>query len=180
GINLDRGAAPAPDALILVTPVGDDATTAAVEQGLDATRTVAVDTVIGFDLHRTIMTTPITQPDYRKAAHAVMSADGVAATVISDGPGFVGQRLIAMICNIGCSVAQMGVASPEDIDKAVTLGLNYPYGPLAFGDHIGPARILAILDGIYRLYRDPRYRPSPWLTRRARLGVSLLTPDARM
>ena len=37
---------------------------------------------------------------------------------------------------------------------------------------------LAILDGLHALYRDPRYRPSPWLVRRARLGVSLLTPEA--
>jgi 3-hydroxybutyryl-CoA dehydrogenase len=163
----------------MVTPIGDDATTSAVDQGLDASRTVAVDTVMGFATRRTVMTTPITQPAYRDCAHGVMCADGVPVTVISDGPGFVAQRIVAMICNVGCSVAQYGVASPEDIDKAVTLGLNYPYGPLAFGDRIGPARILRILEGIYGLYRDPRYRPSPWLTRRAKLGISLLTADAR-
>ncbi|MFT5172162.1 MAG: 3-hydroxybutyryl-CoA dehydrogenase [Gammaproteobacteria bacterium] len=179
GAKIDQGDAPAANSLIVVTPIGDDATTSAVDQGLDASRTVAVDTVMGFSTRRTVMTTPITQSDYRDCAHAVMCADGVPATVISDGPGFVAQRIVAMICNVGCSVAQMGVASPQDIDKAVTLGLNYPYGPLAFGDRIGAARILRILDGIYGLYRDPRYRPSPWLTRRAKLGISLLTPDAR-
>ncbi len=179
GAAIDDGETPGADSLILVTPIGDDATTSAVDQGLDAERTVAVDTVMGFGMRRTLMTTPITDPAYRDAAHGVMSADGVPATVVRDGPGFVAQRIVAMICNVGCSVAQMGVASPEDIDKAVTLGLNYPYGPLAFGDRIGPARILRILNGIYGLYRDPRYRPSPWLTRRAKLGVSLLTPDAR-
>jgi 3-hydroxybutyryl-CoA dehydrogenase len=179
GAKIDEGDTPAADSLILVTPIGDDATTAAVDQGLDAKRTVAIDTVMGFGMRRTLMTTPITDPAYADAAHGVMSSDGVPATVVSDGPGFVAQRIVAMICNVGCSVAQYGVASPEDIDKAVTLGLNYPYGPLAFGDRIGPARILRILNGIYGLYRDPRYRPSPWLTRRAKLGVSLLTPDAR-
>ena len=179
GAKIDDGATPGTDSLILVTPVGDDATTAAVDQGLDPERTVAVDTVVGFGRRRTLMTTPVTDPAFRDAAHGVMSADGVPATVVNDGPGFVAQRIIAMICNVGCSVAQYGVASPEDIDKAVTLGLNYPYGPLEFGDRIGPARILRILDGIYGLTRDPRYRPSPWLTRRAKLGVSLLTPNAR-
>ena len=177
--DLDEGDAPGGDSLILVTPVGDDATTAAVDQGLDAERTVAVDTVMGFGMRRTLMTTPVTAPAFRDAAHGVMSSDGVPATVVNDGPGFVAQRIVAMICNVGCSVAQHGVAAPEDIDKAVTLGLNYPYGPLTFGDRIGPARILRILDGIYGLTRDPRYRPSPWLTRRAKLGVSLLTPNAR-
>ena len=171
GAAIEDGETPGSDSLILVTPVGDDATTTAVDQGLDAERTVAVDTVMGFGMRRTLMTTPI--------AHGVLSSDGVPATVVNDGPGFVAQRIVAMICNVGCSVAQMGIASPEDIDKAVTLGLNYPYGPLTFGDRIGPARILRILDGIYGLTRDPRYRPSPWLTRRAKLGVSLLTPNAR-
>ncbi len=179
GAAIEDGETPGSDSLILVTPVGDDATTTAVDQGLDAERTVAVDTVMGFGMRRTLMTTPITDPAYRDAAHGVLSSDGVPATVVNDGPGFVAQRIVAMICNVGCSVAQMGIASPEDIDKAVTLGLNYPYGPLTFGDRIGPARILRILDGIYGLTRDPRYRPSPWLTRRAKLGVSLLTPNAR-
>ena len=167
GAAIEDGETPGSDSLILVTPVGDDATTTAVDQGLDAERTVAVDTVMGFGMRRTLMTTPITDPAYRDAAHGVLSSDGVPATVVNDGPGFVAQRIVAMICNVGCSVAQMGIASPEDIDKAVTLGLNYPYGPLTFGDRIGPARILRILDGIYGLTRDPRYRPSPWLTRRA-------------
>jgi 3-hydroxybutyryl-CoA dehydrogenase len=42
---------------------------------------------------------------------------------------------------------------------------------------VGPAKILAILDAMHDCTREPRYRPSPWLTRRARLGVSLLTPE---
>jgi 3-hydroxybutyryl-CoA dehydrogenase len=176
--TIDTGAQPGVESLILVTPVGDDATTTALDQGLDPTRTVAVDTVVGFDMRRTLMTTPVTDPTYRMAAHAVMAMDDVPATVVRDGPGFVAQRIIAMICNVGCSVAQFGIASPEDIDKAVTLGLNYPYGPLGFGDKIGPDKILQILEGVYGLTRDPRYRPNPWLTRRAKLGVSLLTSDA--
>ena len=179
GAKIDSGDAPSAESLIIVTPIGDDATTASVDQGLDPERTVAVDTVVGFGRRRTLMTTPVTDPLFRDVAQGVMSLDGVPTTVVNDGPGFVAQRIVAMICNVGCSVAQYGIASPEDIDKAVTLGLNYPYGPLEFGDRIGPARILRILDGIYGLTRDPRYRPSPWLTRRAKLGVSLLTPNAR-
>ena len=57
------------------------------------------------------------------------------------------------------------------------LGLGYPRGPLAMGDAIGAAKILTILEAMHSLYQEPRYRPSPWLRRRARLGVSLLTPD---
>ena len=177
GAKLDVGETPGSNSVILVTPIGDDATTCAVAQGLDAKRTVAVDTLIGFERRRTLMTTPITDPAFRDAAHGALSGDGVPVTVVRDGPGFVAQRIVAMICNVGCSVAQLGVAAPDDIDKAVTLGLNYPYGPLTFGDRIGPDRILRILEAIHGLYRDPRYRPNPWLIRRAKLGVSLLTPN---
>jgi 3-hydroxybutyryl-CoA dehydrogenase len=57
----------------------------------------------------------------------------------------------------------------------VRRGLGYPAGPLALGDRIGPARVLAILQRLQTLTGDPRYRPSLWLRRRAELGVSLLT-----
>ncbi|HUF80396.1 MAG TPA: 3-hydroxyacyl-CoA dehydrogenase family protein, partial [Burkholderiales bacterium] len=60
---------------------------------------------------------------------------------------------------------------------AVMLGLNYPHGPFKFGDVIGPERVYKVLSSLYRIYGDPRYRPNIWLTRRARLGVSLLTPE---
>ena len=76
-----------------------------------------------------------------------------------------------------CSIAQQRIATPEDIDCAVTLGLGYPRGPLAMGDALGAGTVLTILARLYDFYRDPRYRPSPWLIRRARLGVSLLTPE---
>jgi 3-hydroxybutyryl-CoA dehydrogenase len=45
------------------------------------------------------------------------------------------------------------------------------------GDAIGGAKVLAILEAMQSFYREPRYRPSPWLKRRARLGVSLLTKE---
>jgi 3-hydroxybutyryl-CoA dehydrogenase len=60
---------------------------------------------------------------------------------------------------------------------AVEIGLGYPKGSLRLGDEIGPRRILGILEACQRFYGDPRYRPSPWLKRRALLGVPLATPD---
>jgi 3-hydroxybutyryl-CoA dehydrogenase len=98
-------------------------------------------------------------------------------TVIHDSPGFIAQRVVAAIVNIGCDIAQQRIARPADIDTAVRLGLGYPHGPLGFGDAIGPRRVLAILEAMERFYGDPRYRPSPWLRRRALLGVSLTTPE---
>jgi 3-hydroxybutyryl-CoA dehydrogenase len=177
GASLESGATPSAKALILVTPVGEDATTCATEQGLDPQRTVAVDTLFPMVKRRTIMCTPITDPAFRQDAHGLLASDGVPVTVCRDSPGLIAQRIVAMIVNIGCSIAQSRTAEPGDIDKAVTLGLNYPSGPFRFGDVIGPQRVHKVLSSMYRIYGDPRYRPNIWLTRRAKLGVSLLTPE---
>jgi len=123
------------------------------------------------------MTTPVTDPAVRDAAHGLLASDGVPVTVIHDSPGFIAPRVVAQVVNVACDIAQQGIATPEDIDRAVTLGLGYRQGPLAMGDAIGPARILALLQGLLAFYGDPRYRPSPWLTRRARLAVPLSTPE---
>jgi 3-hydroxybutyryl-CoA dehydrogenase len=177
GAHIDRGARPAAQSLCLVAPLGHDATTAAIEEELDPARTVAIDCLFAWDKRRTLMTTPVTSDAMRSAAHGLLASDGVPVTVIRDSPGFVAQRVIAQIVNIACDIAQQRIAQPEDIDAAVTLGLGYPQGPLAWGDAIGPGKILRILERLLDFYGDPRYRASPWLKRRARLGVSLLTPE---
>ncbi len=177
GAKLDPGAVPGAECLCVVAPLGGDATTAALAEGLDPSRTVALDPLLGLDKRRTLMLTPLTSPASRAAAHGLFGSDGVPVSVIRDSAGFVAQRVVATIVNIGCDMAQQRVATPEDIDRAVTLGLGYPRGPLALGDALGAKRILTILQNMFAFYGDPRYRPSPWLTRRAGLGVSLLTPE---
>ncbi|MFN2643464.1 MAG: 3-hydroxyacyl-CoA dehydrogenase [Burkholderiales bacterium] len=168
---------PTADAVCFIAPLGLDATAAALEQGLDPTRTVAVDPLFGFAKRRTLMATPVTKREVRDAAHALLAADRVPVSVINDSAGFVAQRVVAHIVNVSCDIAQMRIATPEDLDRAVTLGLGYPKGPLAMGDALGAKKILAILQAMHELYQEPRYRPSPWLRRRAHLGVSLLTPE---
>jgi 3-hydroxybutyryl-CoA dehydrogenase len=71
----------------------------------------------------------------------------------------------------------MRIATPADLDRAVVLGLGYPRGPLAMGDALGAGKILTILESMHAIFQEPRYRPSPWLRRRAQLGISLLTPE---
>ena len=168
---------PTPESVCFVAPLGLDASAAALEQGLDPSRTVAVDPLFGFTKRRTLMVNPLTKREVRDTAHALLAADGVPVSVINDSPGFVAQRVVAHIVNVGCDIAQMRIATPEDLDRAVMLGLGYPKGPLAMGDALGAKRILAILQAMHELYQEPRYRPSPWLRRRAELGASLLTPE---
>jgi 3-hydroxybutyryl-CoA dehydrogenase len=178
GAHIDRGVRPAAQSLCLVAPLGDDATTTALEEELDPARTLAVDCLFPTEKRRTLMSTSVTTPEIRAAAHGLLSGDGVPVTVIHDSPGFVAQRVIAQVVNIASDIAQQRIASPADIDSAVTLGLGYPQGPLAWGDAIGPGTVLDILEALYEFYGDPRYRPSPWLKRRAWLGVSLLALES--
>lgn len=176
-VKIEDGAKPSSAALCLVTPLGDDATHSAVEQGLDARRVIAVDTLFDLGKRRTMMPTPVTEPPYVDAARALLGSDGVAVTVTRDSPGFIAQRIVAMIANIGASIAQNRTASASDIDKAVKLGLGYPHGPLGFGDVLGAGVLHKILNNMQRRYGDPRYRANLWLTRRAELGVSLTLQD---
>lgn len=177
GATIDSGETPSADSICLVMPLGSDATSACLAEGLDPTRTIALDTIFGLASHRTLMKTPLTAPGVSLAAHGLFGGDGVPVSVIHDSAGFVAQRVLAVIVNIACDIVQQRVTSPVDLDRAVTLGLGYPKGPLAWGDEIGADNILSILQEMGAFYGDPRYRPSPWLTRRARLGVSLLTAE---
>ena len=177
GAQVETGAKPSAEAVCFVAPLGQDATTTALQLMIDPMRTVAIDPLFGFAKPRTLMTTPVTRPEARDAAHGLLAADGVPVSAIRDSAGFVAQRVVAHIINVGCDIVQQRIAAPADLDRAVMLGLGYPQGPLAMGDTIGPARILTILEAMHSFYQDPRYRPSPWLRRRARLGVSLTTPE---
>ena len=170
-------ARPDSSSVCFVAPLGHDATSAALQLKIDPARAVAVDPLFGFAKRRTLMTTPITRPEARDAAHALLASDGVPVSVIHDSAGFVAQRVVAHIVNVGCDIVQQRIASPEDLDSAVMLGLGYPKGPLGMGDAIGAAKVLAILEAMFAVYQEPRYRPSPWLRRRANLGISLTTPE---
>lgn len=177
GATVSSAAQPEADALILVTPLGEDTTCCVVEQGLDARRTIAIDLVFDTKKRRLLMGSPALAQEWAAAAGALFSADGTAVDLMRDSAGLITQRVVAHIVNIACDIAQQGIAAPADIDRAVTLGLGYPHGPLAWGDRIGAAVVLETLDNLQRLTGDPRYRPSAWLRRRARLGLSLLAAE---
>ena len=176
-IRIEAGAEPSTEAVCVIAPLGGDVTTTAIDLGLDPRRTVGVDTLFGLDARLTLMTSSIADVAVRDAAHALLAAGGNPVTVIHDSPGFIAQRMIATIVNISAEIAQKRIATPDDINKAVRLGLAYPQGPLEFGDSLGADRILKILRTMHEFYGDPRYRPSPWLIRRARAGVSLMTAE---
>ncbi|HLB30756.1 MAG TPA: 3-hydroxyacyl-CoA dehydrogenase [Gammaproteobacteria bacterium] len=174
GIGIDEGEVQGADSIAIVTPLGQDATTIILEEHLDPGRTVAVDALFCGKGRITLMGSPATRRNVIDAAWAAFAAAGLKVTVIRDSAGLVAQRMVANIVNTACDIAQEGVAGTAEIDTAARLGLGYPEGPLAMGDRIGAGMILEILENMQVVYGDPRYRPSPWLRRRAMLGLPLL------
>jgi 3-hydroxybutyryl-CoA dehydrogenase len=81
-----------------------------------------------------------------------------------------------MVANLGCYMAEIALATPADIDLAMKLGLNYPLGPLELVEDMGAEETRRILSQLQAITGDDRYRPTPWLTRRARLGLPIHTP----
>ncbi|HLU14294.1 MAG TPA: 3-hydroxyacyl-CoA dehydrogenase [Burkholderiaceae bacterium] len=180
GVAISTAPMPPDDALVLVTPYGEDVASVVSRYRLPPERTVAIDTLFGLEQgrRRVVMCSDATLSRWRDAAHALMAADDTAVSVIADSAGFVAQRMVATIVNVACDIAQQGIATPDDIDIAVKLGLGYPQGPLSLGDSLGSGRILEILRAMQTVTGDMRYRPSLWLQRRVQLGMPLTALSA--
>ena len=163
--------------VILVAPLGPDLSTTVAEMAIDAGKTLAIDPIFSSKAGVTLMISPATAPKAVETAQRLFTIEGIPAYVVADSPGYVAPRVVACIVNLACEMAQQGVASPADLDAAVRLGLGYPSGPFEWGDRINAKRILSILQGLYNTFGDQRYRPSPWLVRRANLSLPLSAPD---
>jgi 3-hydroxybutyryl-CoA dehydrogenase len=85
-------------------------------------------------------------------------------------------RVLAMLVNEAVEAVHLRLASVEDVELAMTTGVNYPRGLLAWGDDLGGATVLARLEALQAETGDPRYRPSVRLRQLVRAGASLLTP----
>jgi len=177
GATLENGERPSAEAICLVTPLGEDCTAALTRQQLPTARTLALDSFANWDKRRTLMRQPAADANVVAQARQALAADGVPVEVINDSPGFVIQRLIASVVNLGTEIAQKGIATPDTLDRAIQLALGYPQGPLAFGERYGKQAILTVLNNMQAVYGEPRYRPSPWLRRRVQLDLPLTTPD---
>jgi 3-hydroxybutyryl-CoA dehydrogenase len=87
---------------------------------------------------------------------------------IDDAPGLVIPRVVGMLVNEAAFAVQEGVADAETIDLAMTLGVNYPRGPIAWGQALGWRRVLAVLEHLHDEYGEDRYRPCRLVRRWAR------------
>jgi 3-hydroxybutyryl-CoA dehydrogenase len=94
---------------------------------------------------------------------------GKEVVVIRESPGFVTSRINAMIGNEAFYMLQEGIASAEDIDKAVKLGLNHPLGPFELADLVGLDVRLNILEYLHKTLGE-KYRPCPLLAQYVKAG----------
>lgn len=106
--------------------------------------------------------------DTDKAIHHLQQ-QGKRVLQVADYPGLLVWRTVAMLVNEALDALQKGVATEEDIDTAMRLGVNYPRGPLAWGEQLGWRRVLQLLDNLQRHYGEERYRPCSLLRQRALL-----------
>jgi len=94
---------------------------------------------------------------------------GKEVVVIKESPGFVTSRINAMIGNEAFYMLQEGIASAEDIDKALKLGLNHPMGPFELVDLVGLDTRLSILEYLHSTLGE-KYRPAPLLVEYVKAG----------
>jgi 3-hydroxybutyryl-CoA dehydrogenase len=88
---------------------------------------------------------------------------GKTTVTSKDSPGFIVNRILIPLLNEACFALQEGLASPEDIDTAVKLGLNHPMGPLTLADFVGLDTCLFIAEVLHRELGEDKYRPAPLL-----------------
>ena len=90
---------------------------------------------------------------------------------VAEAPGFVVNKILIPMVNEAVGLVETGVASVEDIDKAMMLGANHPMGPLALGDLVGLDVCLAIMETLYAETGDSKYRPALLMKKMVRGGL---------
>jgi 3-hydroxybutyryl-CoA dehydrogenase len=114
--------------------------------------------------------TPVTDESALKAAEQFARGLGKESSCVQDTVGLVFPRIICMIVNEAYFALTENVALPVDIDTAMRLGTNYPFGPVEWADRIGTRQVLAVITAMHRTLGDDRYRAAPLLQQAAALA----------
>jgi len=107
--------------------------------------------------------------EFVRKASAKMGKETVLCK--KDSPGFIVNRILVPALNEAVFLVQEGVADPEDIDKAVKLGLNWPMGPMQLLDYVGLDTTYNITQVFMGEFQDSKYRPAPLLREMVRAGM---------
>jgi 3-hydroxybutyryl-CoA dehydrogenase len=89
---------------------------------------------------------------------------------VNDSPGFVSNRVLMPLINEAAFCVMEGVATPEDVDAVMKLGMNHPMGPLELADFIGLDVCVDILEVLFKGFGDPKYRACPLLRKYVAAG----------
>jgi len=107
-----------------------------------------------------------------EAVRQISSRLGKESVVVKkDTPGFIVNRILIPAINEAVFLVAEGTADPEDIDKAIELGLNWPMGPLKLLDYVGIDTTLFITDVMVNETGDPKFRPSTLLKQMVRANM---------
>ena len=105
-----------------------------------------------------------------KTVYALAQEIGKEPVEVAEAPGFVVNKILIPMINEAADLVYTGVATAEDVDKAMQLGANHPMGPLHLGDLVGLDVCLAIMDTIYNETHDSKYRASLLMRKLVRAG----------
>lgn len=97
---------------------------------------------------------------------------GKKVSVLADAPGMAVTRTVAMLVNEAAEAVHQGIASANDVDAAMKSGVNYPAGPMSWGERIGFEHVVAVLRNLAAAYGEDRYRTSLWLQRAVHAATS--------
>lgn len=112
-----------------------------------------------------------TTQDIFERVYSITKEIGKEPVEVAEAPGFVVNKILVPMINEAVGLYETGVASVEDIDKAMMLGANHPMGPLALGDLVGLDVCLAVMETLYAESGDPKYRPALPLRKMVRGGM---------
>lgn len=99
--------------------------------------------------------------------NAVFLSINVIPVWLKDHPAMLTMRSVVCLVNEACEAVLQGIASEQDIDSAMKYGVNYPQGPFQWAEKIGYNTILQILEKMYHIYSEEKYRPSLYLRKKA-------------
>lgn len=114
---------------------------------------------------------PMTSDATYEQTKALAEKMGKQTVCSKDFPGFIVNRILMPMINEAFFTLHEGVASADDIDKAMKLGTNQPMGPLALADFIGLDTCLFIMEIMLKDHGDPKFRPCPLLRQYVQAGL---------
>jgi 3-hydroxybutyryl-CoA dehydrogenase len=131
----------------------------------------------GFDglfFNQGILATLVAAPSFSRGSRVEETLEhlGKAHYFVADSPSLILPRIVCQLVNEAAFALLEGVANKETIDLAMRQGVNYPHGPLEWGESIGYQKVVAVLDHLYNEYHEERYRTCRLLREWARQPTS--------